>query len=334
MLASAYIQANASCTHLQQELMLLQETVERVQEPQALMQDEQSAQESKAAYAAEAKQAKEEEESDNNIDDSEEPNPEPIRIKLPLQLDFDELAGALIEKNQKSRMNCVVEKKRADQIIDHQPKSIPLPFGVNLTTDPRYEHVTGEKMAIYCESGNGKDEPERAEPKPTHEEVMMHIQPIIIPMQDMPQHYHQQQQQQQPMTPMHPMQPMHQMHQMQGVQSAQPMHRPMVPPQIIAQHIAQIQRMAAIQAQQHQQQQQMPPQYSRNRFPIPEEILTQINRLPHTDDVIAIQVSEESDEPESRENRVEARQFPQPIPIHQEPPQQDPNAPPPRPHCK
>lgn len=78
----------------------------------------------------------------------------PIHFKLPIQLDFDDLAGALIEKNQKSRMNCIVEKKRADEVIDHKPKTLQLPFGLNLTTDPRYEHVTGEKMVIYCEGGN------------------------------------------------------------------------------------------------------------------------------------------------------------------------------------
>lgn len=77
-----------------------------------------------------------------------------IRIKLPLQLDFDDLAGALMEKNQKSRMNCIVEKKRAEEVVDHQPKTVALPFGVNLTTDPRYERLSGERMAIFCESGN------------------------------------------------------------------------------------------------------------------------------------------------------------------------------------
>ena len=58
-----------------------------------------------------------------------------------------------MEKNQRSRMNCVVEKRRAEEIVDHQPRTLRLPFGVNVTTDPRYEHVSGEKMAIYCESG-------------------------------------------------------------------------------------------------------------------------------------------------------------------------------------
>lgn len=105
----------------------------------------------------------------------------PIQIKLPLQLDFDDIAGvsinflakiypfdgenfynrnlsiflqSLMEKNQRSRMNCVVEKKRAEEVMDHQPKTVRLPFGVNITTDPRYEHITGERMAIYCESGH------------------------------------------------------------------------------------------------------------------------------------------------------------------------------------
>lgn len=58
--------------------------------------------------------------------------------------------------NQKSRMNCVVEKKRAEEVVDHQSKTLRLPFGVNLTTDPRYERVTGERMVIMCESGDSE----------------------------------------------------------------------------------------------------------------------------------------------------------------------------------
>lgn len=77
-----------------------------------------------------------------------------MRISLPLQLDFDDLASALMEKNQRSRMNCMVEKKRAEEIVDHKPKTVALPFGVNLTTDPRYERLSGERMVIVCESGN------------------------------------------------------------------------------------------------------------------------------------------------------------------------------------
>lgn len=61
---------------------------------------------------------------------------------------------ALLEKNQRSRMNCVIEKKRAEEVMDHQPKTLRLPFGVNITTDPRFEHVTGERLSIVCESGH------------------------------------------------------------------------------------------------------------------------------------------------------------------------------------
>lgn len=64
------------------------------------------------------------------------------------------LLQSLMERNQRSRMNCVVEKRRAEEVMDHQPKTVQLPFGVNVTTDPRYEHVTGERMAIFCESGH------------------------------------------------------------------------------------------------------------------------------------------------------------------------------------
>lgn len=96
------------------------------------------------------------ENSDNNSNSSPDSEEERVAIpfKLPLQLDFDDLAAALMEKNQKSKLNCVVEKKRADEIIDHQPKTAQLPFGINLTTDPRYEHISGERIAIVCESGN------------------------------------------------------------------------------------------------------------------------------------------------------------------------------------
>lgn len=54
----------------------------------------------------------------------------------------------------RSRMNCIVEKRRAEELVDHQARNVRLPFGLNLTTDPRLERVTGERMAIFCESGN------------------------------------------------------------------------------------------------------------------------------------------------------------------------------------
>lgn len=94
-------------------------------------------------------------ESEENTSTEDQDNQEErIHIKLPLQLDLDDIAGAVM--NQKSRMNCVVEKKRAEEVVDHQAKTLRLPFGVNLTTDPRYERVTGERMVIMCESGDAE----------------------------------------------------------------------------------------------------------------------------------------------------------------------------------
>lgn len=62
--------------------------------------------------------------------------------------------STLMEKNQKSKLNCIVDKKRADEIIDHQPRMAQLPFGINIRTDPRFERISGERIAIICESGN------------------------------------------------------------------------------------------------------------------------------------------------------------------------------------
>lgn len=105
----------------------------------------------------------------------------PIQIKLPLQLDFDEIAGSLMEKNHRSRMNCVVEKKSAEEVTDHQAKTVRLPFGVNITTDPRYEHITGERMAIYCESGHDQRRSPEAQPMSMQHQPQHHA-PVVMPM--------------------------------------------------------------------------------------------------------------------------------------------------------
>lgn len=56
-------------------------------------------------------------------------------------------------------MNCIIEKKKAEEIVDEQAKALPPLLGINLTTDPRYLHFTGEKMAISCDSGNDHRHP-------------------------------------------------------------------------------------------------------------------------------------------------------------------------------
>nr|CAD7434875.1 unnamed protein product [Timema monikensis] len=128
----------------------------------------------------------------------------PIKFKVPLTLDFDELAGMLVEKNQRSRMNCVVEKRRAEEIVDHQPRTVKLPFGLNVTTDPRYEHVSGEKMAIFCESGNDQ---RHAPMEVMHGPVMIPLPgPVHLPLQFQghPHRMHHQQQLPHPEIRAHP----------------------------------------------------------------------------------------------------------------------------------
>lgn len=48
-------------------------------------------------------------------------------------------------------MNCVIERRRAEELVDNAPKMTP--FGFNFNNEPK-KRVTGERMAIFCESGN------------------------------------------------------------------------------------------------------------------------------------------------------------------------------------
>lgn len=52
---------------------------------------------------------------------------------------------------RRSRMNCVIERRRAEELVDNAPKMTP--FGFNFNNEPK-KRVTGERMAIFCESGN------------------------------------------------------------------------------------------------------------------------------------------------------------------------------------
>lgn len=51
----------------------------------------------------------------------------------------------------RSRMNCVIERRRAEELVDNAPKLTT--FGFNFNSEPK-KRVTGERMAIFCESGN------------------------------------------------------------------------------------------------------------------------------------------------------------------------------------
>lgn len=52
-------------------------------------------------------------------------------------------------------MNCVIERRRAEEFVDTPSKMMQLPFGVSLNMEPKKRRVTGERMAIFCESGSG-----------------------------------------------------------------------------------------------------------------------------------------------------------------------------------
>lgn len=52
-------------------------------------------------------------------------------------------------------MNCIIERRRAEELVDEPSKTMQLPFGVNLNMEPKQRRVTGERMAIFCESGTG-----------------------------------------------------------------------------------------------------------------------------------------------------------------------------------
>lgn len=76
-----------------------------------------------------------------------------VHIKLPLDFDLSELAHEIMMNNQKSRMNCVVERRRTEE-VDDEPKQMN-PFSVFLN-EPKKEKVTGERIAIFCETGAPK----------------------------------------------------------------------------------------------------------------------------------------------------------------------------------
>ncbi|XP_066148894.1 bromodomain-containing protein DDB_G0280777 isoform X1 [Euwallacea fornicatus] len=199
ILASAYVTATASCRQLEQDLELLGEVADRfdnsnLPQPEALRQEE-TKPIKRQSEPVETPKKNAKDIDDNSVDDDESASDSDeeskTRFRLPLQIDFDDLAGSLIAKNQRSKMNCIVEKKRAEQVVDHQPKTVRLPFGVNLTTDPRFERLTGERMVIICESGNvqsaqpqqpEKPQQEDEDDEDDNEQDTIMIQPVMIPI--------------------------------------------------------------------------------------------------------------------------------------------------------
>ncbi|XP_059469464.1 fibronectin-binding protein PlpA isoform X2 [Neocloeon triangulifer] len=177
ILASAWIQSRATCELLMMEQQLQQAQQMMADNPsyQALVQDN-AAEESKESSTT-TERASEEQNNSQQLP-ANRPN------RLPLQLDFDELAGALMDNNQRAHMNCVVEKRRSEELVDHAPREVSLPFGLNLTTPPRLEHLTGEKMVISCESGRAQ---ERHMPPPPPPPQAASV-PLMIPLPGGPIH--------------------------------------------------------------------------------------------------------------------------------------------------
>ncbi|XP_050544768.1 uncharacterized protein LOC126907484 [Daktulosphaira vitifoliae] len=183
MLAAAYLQANASCSQLLHAEALLRQSEEAADRPQfqalvdPLQSDESSDSKQEELPVHQQISRNVESQQQAAISGGNEPSaPTPVQVKLPMDLDLEGIIGNLLEKNQRSRMNCVVEKKRAEEVMDHQPKTVRLPFGLNITTDPRFEHVTGERISIICESGHDE---RRA---PSHMERMSPHHPMMMPI--------------------------------------------------------------------------------------------------------------------------------------------------------
>ncbi|XP_014248321.1 uncharacterized protein LOC106665990 isoform X2 [Cimex lectularius] len=177
MVATAYVSASVSCY---QDYPAPQDNIEDRPSYQHLVDPLDS---------EESSQTKRESVVPPALENAQTGQEQPVQIKLPLMLNFDELAGSIIEKNQRSRMNCVVEKRRTEEVMDHQPKTVNLPFGVNLKTDPRLEHVTGERMAIFCESGNDQRNVPVEQQMPMMIPIQVHQMPIPHP-NEIPHHVH------------------------------------------------------------------------------------------------------------------------------------------------
>lgn len=79
-------------------------------------------------------------------------------------------------------MNCVIERRRAEELVDGTPKTVSLPFGINLQTEPKKQRVTGERIAIVCESNSEPQQQEEEE----REEPEIHVRQFIVPFQQRP----------------------------------------------------------------------------------------------------------------------------------------------------
>lgn len=172
MLASTYLQAKATCDQvsaldaiLDKELML--ETMQQdLPRSEALLSQETNENTLQDLSKDEMNKPNKKDEThheddvesihENSDDDDIDGEMKRVHIKLPLDFDLSELAHNILMNNQKSRMNCVVERRRTEEVEEPKPMN---PFNI-LMNEPKREKVTGERIAIFCESGAPKSEPE------------------------------------------------------------------------------------------------------------------------------------------------------------------------------
>ncbi|XP_021181454.1 WAS/WASL-interacting protein family member 2 isoform X2 [Helicoverpa armigera] len=117
-------------------------------------------------------------ESDSSAEEEDELDAVRPMLKLPIQFDLDELAGAFLANNQKGRMNCVVEKRRDD------PMERRFPFNILGAFAPRSAHA--ERIAIICHGG---DEPRPMNfPEPQSQVFAFPLTgPVRLPLRPQPE---------------------------------------------------------------------------------------------------------------------------------------------------
>jgi hypothetical protein len=109
-----------------------------------------------------------------------------IQVKLPLELELDHIANAILEQNRKAKMNCIVERRRAEETVDAPGRTIQLPFGLNLNTDPKQKMVTGERLVIMCESGMEHPKINTNRVNNDEEDDVEEIRQIVVPINAVP----------------------------------------------------------------------------------------------------------------------------------------------------
>jgi hypothetical protein len=306
-LGSTYLQAKATCDQVQaldavldKELMLeaLQQDLPRPEAlqsretnfntnlqdlekdsdlPKAHVKDEMSKPNPKDTDPEDVETLDSNSDSSDSEDSEESGDMNRVHIKLPLDLDLSDLAHAVLMNNQKSKMNCVVERRRAEEFVDTPAKTMQLPFGFNMNSEPKKQKVTGERIAIFCETGSPKVE----EQEPTFRRIVLPfpaMNPRFGPQMGFPQMPQAMSQQMMPPMQMPQQMPFPQMRFHQAMpQPMQPMQSPempqqmQIPPQI--QHAIQQQLQQRLQNMQQHQQQQQQQQNSAQYPPIPAQMM-------------------------------------------------------------